>query len=155
MISAIKKQTVTRVKNDELRSSQRETSSNSLKWHETCVCVRSLSTPVKSWQSSSNLGIRHADSTIPSAHGSQQLRDDSIVTVRPWRYVHGDVYGDLFLAVSRSTLYPWLLAPVVQNTVFTDRSRNHPGVRSLIGIRSMSMTARPRRSVYDTSFMAT
>ncbi|KAF3535882.1 hypothetical protein F2Q69_00022191 [Brassica cretica] len=42
-----------------------------------------------------------------------------------------------------------------QNTVFTDRSRNHPGVGSLIGIRSMSMTAHPRRSVYDTSFMAT
>ncbi|WZZ04231.1 hypothetical protein YC2023_090152 [Brassica napus] len=35
---------------------------------------------------------------------------------------------------------------MVQNTVLTDRSRNHPGVRSLIGIRSMSMTARPRRS---------
>ncbi|KAF3519542.1 hypothetical protein DY000_02062590 [Brassica cretica] len=38
--------------------------------------------------------------------------------------------------------------------VLTDRSRNHPGVRSLIGIRSMSMTTRPRRSVYDTSSMA-
>ncbi|KAF2584954.1 hypothetical protein F2Q70_00035517 [Brassica cretica] len=82
-------------------------------------------------------------------------RDDLIVTVRPWWYVHNDVYGDLFLVVSGSTLHPWQLAPVVQNTVITDRSRNHPGVRSLIGIRSMSMTARPRRSVYDTSFMAT
>ncbi|KAF3518514.1 hypothetical protein DY000_02061189 [Brassica cretica] len=41
------------------------------------------------------------------------------------------------------------------NTVLTDHSRNHPGVRSLIKIRSMSMTARPRRSVYDTSSMAT
>ena len=72
-----------------------------------------------------------------------------------WWYVHDDVYGDLFLAVSRLTLRPWQLAPVVQNTVFTDRSRNHPGVGSLIGIRSMSMTAHPRRSVYDTSSMAT
>ncbi|WZZ25203.1 hypothetical protein YC2023_008604 [Brassica napus] len=35
---------------------------------------------------------------------------------------------------------------VVQNTVLTDRSRNHPGVRSLIGIRIMSMKTRPRRS---------
>ncbi|KAF2534907.1 hypothetical protein F2Q70_00030266 [Brassica cretica] len=85
---------------------------------------------------------RHADSTIPPAHGSQQLRDDSTVTVRAWRYIHDDFYGDLFLEVSRSTLYPWLLAPMVQNTVFTDRSRNHPGVRSLIGIRSLSMTSR-------------
>ncbi|KAF2607283.1 hypothetical protein F2Q68_00044811 [Brassica cretica] len=73
--------------------------------------------------------------------------------VRSWRYVHDDVYGDLFLAVCRLTLHPWQLAPVVHNTVLTDRSRNHPGVRSLIG--SMSMTARPRRSVYDTSSMAT
>ncbi|KAF2549407.1 hypothetical protein F2Q70_00021465 [Brassica cretica] len=80
---------------------------------------------------------------------------DLIVTGRPWWYVHNDVYGNLFLAVSRSTLHPWKLAPVVQNTVLTDRSRNHPGVRSLIGIRSMSMTARPGQSVYDTSFMAT
>ncbi|KAF2576954.1 hypothetical protein F2Q68_00002107 [Brassica cretica] len=38
--------------------------------------------------------------------------------------------------VSRLTLHPWQLAPVVQNTVLTDRSRNHPGVRSLIGIRN-------------------
>ncbi|KAG2268947.1 hypothetical protein Bca52824_063502 [Brassica carinata] len=75
--------------------------------------------------------------------------------VRPWWYVQDDVYGDLFLAVSRLTLHPWQLALVVQNIVLTDRSRNHPGVRSLIGIRSMSMTARPRRSVYDTSSMAT
>ncbi|KAF3519838.1 hypothetical protein DY000_02058602 [Brassica cretica] len=75
--------------------------------------------------------------------------------VRPWWYVHDDVYGDLFLAVSRLMLRPWQLDLVVQNTVFTDRLCNHPGARSLIGIRSMSMTARPRRSVYDTSFMAT
>ncbi|KAG5416657.1 hypothetical protein IGI04_004224 [Brassica rapa subsp. trilocularis] len=65
--------------------------------------------------------------------------------VHSWRYVHDDVYGDLSLAVCRLTLHPWQLAPMVQNTVLTDRSRNHPGVRSLIGIRSMSMTARPRR----------
>ncbi|WZZ14920.1 hypothetical protein YC2023_108009 [Brassica napus] len=65
--------------------------------------------------------------------------------VRSWRYVHDDVYGDLSLAVCRLTLHPWQLAPMVQNTVLTDRSRNHPGVRSLIGIRSMSMIARPRR----------
>ncbi|KAF3586298.1 hypothetical protein F2Q69_00029320 [Brassica cretica] len=65
------------------------------------------------------------------------------------------VYGDLFLAVSQLTLYPWQLAPVVPNTVLTDRSCSHPGVGSLIEIRSMSMTARPRRSVCDTSFMAT
>ncbi|KAF3590310.1 hypothetical protein DY000_02024688 [Brassica cretica] len=78
-----------------------------------------------------------------------------VVTVRPWWYVHDDVYGDLFLAVSQLTLHPWQLAPVVPNTVFTDRSRNHPGVGSLIGIRSMSMIARPKQSVYDTSFMAT
>ncbi|KAL0654915.1 hypothetical protein Bca4012_075499 [Brassica carinata] len=75
--------------------------------------------------------------------------------VRSWRYVHGDVFGDLSLAVCRLTLHLWQLALVVQNTVFTDRSRNHPGVRSLIGIRIMSMTARPRRSVYDSSSMAT
>ncbi|KAF2599175.1 hypothetical protein F2Q68_00010176 [Brassica cretica] len=56
------------------------------------------------------------------------------------RYVHDDVYGDLFLAVSRLTLHPWQLAPVVQNTVFTDRSRNHPGVGSLIGIRILVAT---------------
>ncbi|KAG5388994.1 hypothetical protein IGI04_030535 [Brassica rapa subsp. trilocularis] len=60
-----------------------------------------------------------------------------------------------YLAVSRLMLHPWQLAPVVQNTVLTDRSHNHPGVRSLIEIRSMSMTACPRWSVYDTSFMAT
>ncbi|KAL0658025.1 hypothetical protein Bca4012_078610 [Brassica carinata] len=53
-------------------------------------------------------------------------RGDLIVTVRPWWYVHNDVYGDLFLVVSRLTLHPWQLAPVVQNTVITDRSRNHP-----------------------------
>ncbi|KAF2579932.1 hypothetical protein F2Q68_00002260 [Brassica cretica] len=52
-----------------------------------------------------------------------------------WRYVHDDVYGDLSLAVCRLTLHPWQLAPVVQNTVLIDRLRNHPGVRSLIGIR--------------------
>ncbi|KAF2539993.1 hypothetical protein F2Q70_00035506 [Brassica cretica] len=75
--------------------------------------------------------------------------------VRSWRYVHDDVYGDLSLAVCRLTLHPWQLAPMVHNTVLTDRSRNHPGVRILIGIRSMSMTARPRRSVFDTSSMAT
>ncbi|KAF3600148.1 hypothetical protein F2Q69_00034814 [Brassica cretica] len=65
--------------------------------------------------------------------------------VRSWRYVHDDVYGDLSLAFCRLTLHPWQLAPVVQNTVLTDRSRNHCGVRSVIGIRSMSMTPRPRR----------
>ncbi|KAF2595441.1 hypothetical protein F2Q70_00042405 [Brassica cretica] len=75
--------------------------------------------------------------------------------VRSWRYVHDDVYGDLSLAVCRLTLHPWQLAPMVHNIVLTDRSLNHPGVRSLIGIRSMSMTACPRRSVYDTSSMAT
>ncbi|KAG5400198.1 hypothetical protein IGI04_014805 [Brassica rapa subsp. trilocularis] len=63
--------------------------------------------------------------------------------------------GDLFLAVSRLTLHPWQLASVVKNTVFTYCLRNHLGVRSLIGIRSMSMTVRPRRSVYDTSLMGT
>lgn len=90
--------------------------------------------------------------TIPRRH---VRRGDLIVTVRPWWYVHNDVYGNLFLAVSRLTLHPWQLAPVVQNTVFTDRSCNHPGVRSLIGIRSMPMTARPGRSVRDTSFVET
>ncbi|KAF3527229.1 hypothetical protein DY000_02037834 [Brassica cretica] len=89
--------------------------------------------------------------TIPRRH----VHDDLIVTVRPWWYVLDDVYGDLFLAVSRSTLHPQQLAPVVSNTVLTDRSRNHPRVRSLIGIKSMLMTVRPRRSVYDTSSMAT
>ncbi|KAF3534241.1 hypothetical protein DY000_02039305 [Brassica cretica] len=49
-------------------------------------------------------------------------RGDLIVTVRPWWYVHNDVYGDLSLVVSRSTLHPWQLALVVQNTVITDRS---------------------------------
>uniref|UniRef100_A0A0D3AWW9 BHLH domain-containing protein n=1 Tax=Brassica oleracea var. oleracea TaxID=109376 RepID=A0A0D3AWW9_BRAOL len=63
--------------------------------------------------------------------------------VRSWWYVHDDVYDDLSLAVCRLTLHPWQLAPMVQNTVLTDRSCNHPRVRSLIGIRSMSMTARP------------
>ncbi|WZZ61787.1 hypothetical protein YC2023_061894 [Brassica napus] len=47
----------------------------------------------------------------------------------------------MFLAVSRLTLHPWQLAPVVQNTVFTDRSRNHPGVRSLIGIRKIDFVS--------------
>ncbi|KAL0681776.1 hypothetical protein Bca4012_048623 [Brassica carinata] len=75
--------------------------------------------------------------------------------VRSWRYVHDDVYGDLSLAVCRLTLHPWQLAPMVHNIVLTDRSRYHPGVRSLIRIRSMSMTARPRRFIYDTSSMAT
>ncbi|KAF3521736.1 hypothetical protein F2Q69_00049707 [Brassica cretica] len=75
--------------------------------------------------------------------------------VRSWRYVHDDVYDDLSLAVCRLTLHPWQLALMVQNTVLTDRSCNHPKLRSLIGIRSMSMTARPRRSVYDTSSMTT
>ncbi|KAF2587118.1 hypothetical protein F2Q70_00035556 [Brassica cretica] len=58
--------------------------------------------------------------------------------VRSWRYVHDDVYDDLSLAVCRLTLHPWQLAPVVQNTVLTDRSRNHPGVRSVIEIRNLS-----------------
>ena len=53
-------------------------------------------------------------------------RRDLIVTVRPWDYVHNDVYGDLSLAVCRLTLHPWQLVQVVQNTVHTDRSRNHP-----------------------------
>ncbi|KAF3505209.1 hypothetical protein F2Q69_00044463 [Brassica cretica] len=80
---------------------------------------------------------------------------DLIVMVRSWWYVHDDVYGNLSLAFCRLTLHPWQLAPVVQNTVLTDHSRNNPGVGSLIGIRSMSMTARPRQSVYDASSMAT
>ncbi|KAF2567806.1 hypothetical protein F2Q68_00024868 [Brassica cretica] len=63
--------------------------------------------------------------------------------------------ADLSLAVCRLTLHSWQLAPVVQNNVLKDCSRNHPRVRSLIGIRSMSMTARPRRSIYDTSSTAT
>ncbi|KAF3535248.1 hypothetical protein F2Q69_00021191 [Brassica cretica] len=70
--------------------------------------------------------------------------------VRSWRYVHDDVYDDLSLAVCRLTLHPWQLAPMVQDTVLTDRSCNHPRVRSLIGIRSMSMTARPRQSSLDS-----
>ncbi|KAF2595443.1 hypothetical protein F2Q70_00042406 [Brassica cretica] len=45
-----------------------------------------------------------------------------------WRYVHDDVYGDLSLAVCRLTLHPWQLAPMVHNSVLTDRSRNHPGI---------------------------
>ncbi|CAN7073327.1 unnamed protein product, partial [Brassica oleracea var. botrytis] len=106
-----------------------------------------------------NKTTRRADSTIHSIYTwiatiprRHVHRGDLIVTVRPWWYVHDDVYGDLFLAVSRLTLHPWQLAPVVQNTVFTDHLRNHPGVRSLIRIRSMSMTARPRReSEQDTS----
>ncbi|KAF2581318.1 hypothetical protein F2Q70_00008089 [Brassica cretica] len=58
----------------------------------------------------------------------------------------------------RRHVHPWRFdcgGSLMANTVLTDRSRNHPGVRSLIGIRSMSMTARPRWSVYDTSSMAT
>ncbi|KAF3556262.1 hypothetical protein F2Q69_00013240 [Brassica cretica] len=39
--------------------------------------------------------------TIPRRHVH---RGDLIVTVRPWWYVHDDVYGELFLAVSRLTL---------------------------------------------------
>ncbi|KAF2591336.1 hypothetical protein F2Q70_00039465 [Brassica cretica] len=115
---------------------------------------RTPSVSVRSRQSWFDLAnILHADCI---SHGNIHVhRDDSIVTVRPWWYVHDDVYGDLFLAVSRLTLHPWQLALVVPNTVFTDRLRNHPGVRSPIGIRSMSVTARPRWSVYDTSFMAT
>uniref|UniRef100_A0A0D3AT32 Uncharacterized protein n=1 Tax=Brassica oleracea var. oleracea TaxID=109376 RepID=A0A0D3AT32_BRAOL len=73
---------------------------------------------------------------------------------KSWSY-QGAFNNTLISSQNRLTLHPWQLAPVVQNTVFTDRSRNHPGVGSLIGIRSMSMTAHPRRSVYDTSFMAT
>ncbi|KAF3560663.1 hypothetical protein DY000_02017171 [Brassica cretica] len=88
--------------------------------------------------------------TIPRRHVHC---GDLIVTVRPWWYVHDDVYGDLFLAISRLTLHPWQLAPVVQNTVFTDRSQNHPGVRGLIGIRSMSMTTCLRRSRSIWSFL--
>ncbi|RID81317.1 hypothetical protein BRARA_A03906 [Brassica rapa] len=63
--------------------------------------------------------------------------------VRSWRYVHDDVYGDLSLAVCRLTLHPWQLTPMVQNTVLTDRSRNHPEVRSLIGIRICRLTLHP------------
>ncbi|KAF3514385.1 hypothetical protein F2Q69_00002608 [Brassica cretica] len=60
--------------------------------------------------------------------------------------------------IPRRHVHPWRFdcdVSLMANTVLTDRSRNQPGVRSLIGIRSMSMTARPRRSVYDTSSMAT
>ncbi|KAG2280339.1 hypothetical protein Bca52824_051559 [Brassica carinata] len=53
-----------------------------------------------------------------------------------WRYVHDDVYGDLSLAVCRLTLHPWQLAPMVHNSVLTDRSRNHPGFK-------LSMKASP------------
>ncbi|KAF3531058.1 hypothetical protein DY000_02039372 [Brassica cretica] len=60
--------------------------------------------------------------------------------------------------IPRRHVHPWRFdcdGSLMANTVLTDRSRNHPGVRSVIGIRSMSMTTRPRRSVYGTSSMAT
>ncbi|CAH8284155.1 unnamed protein product [Eruca vesicaria subsp. sativa] len=64
----------------------------------------------------------------------EDIFGDLIATARSWWYVHDDVYGDLSLAVSRLTLHPWRLVRVVQNTVHTDRSRNHP--RSAVRLES-------------------
>lgn len=119
-------------------------------WGLTRHDERTLSVLVRSWQSWFDLAnILHADCTshgnvrinkttrpvdfiTPSTHGLQQYREDtpvhgdSIVAVLSWRYVRDDVYGDSSLTVCRLTLHPWRLFWVVQNTVLTDRSRDHP-----------------------------
>ncbi|KAF3541877.1 hypothetical protein F2Q69_00024813 [Brassica cretica] len=99
--------------------------------------------------SNRSLAVTRLESLESQSLGLLTSLEDDVIPrrhIHPWRFD---------CDVCRLTLHPWQLAPVVLNTVLTDRSRNHPGVRSLIGIRSMSMAARPRQFVYDTSSMAT